>query len=178
MDFFFCLIFSEEYTRKKEEALEQKKIQRMTAKQAQRKKDNEMWEKNRMFTSGAVQRMDYDEDLEEIAEAKVHLIVNNIIPPFLDGRIVFTKQQEPVVPIKDPTSDMAMVSKKGSRLVKIHREQAERKKAQKKEWNLAGTKMGNLLGIQKEDDTEAKDAEDTMNHKDNQKFADHVKVRY
>ena len=63
-----------------------------------------------------------------MSEAKVHLIVNNIIPPFLDGRIVFTKQQEPVIPIKDPTSDMAMVSKKGSRLVKIHREQAERKK--------------------------------------------------
>ena len=64
----------------------------------------------------------------EWSEAKVQLIVNNIIPPFLDGRIVFTKQQEPVIPIKDPTSDMAMVSKKGSRLVKIHREQAERKK--------------------------------------------------
>jgi pre-mRNA-splicing factor ATP-dependent RNA helicase DHX38/PRP16 len=63
-----------------------------------------------------------------VSEAKVHLIVNNIIPPFLDGRIVFTKQQEPVIPIKDPTSDMAMVSKKGSRLVKVHREQAERKK--------------------------------------------------
>ena len=73
-------------------------------------------------------RTDFDEDFEEVSEAKVHLIVNNIMPPFLDGRIVFTKQQEPVIPIKDPTSDMAMVSKKGSRLVKVHREQAERKK--------------------------------------------------
>ena len=62
-----------------------------------------------------------------------------------------------MVPIKDPTSDMAMVSKKGSRLVKIHREQAERKKAQKKEWNLAGTKMGDILGLQKVDDTESKE---------------------
>ena len=50
---------------------------------------------------------------------------------------------------RDPTSDMAMVSKKGSRLVKVHREQAERKKASKKEWELAGSKLGNLLGIQK-----------------------------
>ncbi len=39
--------------------------------------------------------------------------------------------------------------RKGSRLVRIHREQAERKKAQKKEWNLAGTKLGNILGIEK-----------------------------
>ena len=169
---------SAEYTKKKEAELESKRDQkvRLTAKQAQRKKDNEMWEKNRMFTSGAVMRMDFDEDMEEIAEAKVHLIVNNIIPPFLDGRIVFTKQQEPVVPIKDPTSDMAMVSKKGSRLVRSHREQAERKKAQKKEWNLAGTKMGNLLGVEKVDDTEARDAEDNVSHRDNQKFADHMKV--
>ena len=90
--------------------MEQKKHQRLTAKQAQRRKDNELWEKNRMFRSGAVTRTDYDEDFEEVSEAKVHLIVNNIIPPFLDGRIVFTKQQEPVVPIRDPTSDMVIYS--------------------------------------------------------------------
>jgi len=81
-----------------------------------------------MFRSGAVVRTDFDEDFDEVSEAKVHLIVNNIIPPFLDGRIVFTKQQEPVIPIKDPTSQTWLVSKKGSRLVRIHREQAERKK--------------------------------------------------
>ncbi len=69
-----------------------------------------------------------------------------------------------------------MVAKKGSRLVKIHREQSERKKAQKKEWELAGTKMGNLLGIEKENDKEAKDADDTMDHREGQKFADHMKV--
>ena len=47
---------SAEYTRKKEEAAEAKKVKRLTAKQAQRNKDNEMWEKNRMFRSGAVTR--------------------------------------------------------------------------------------------------------------------------
>ncbi|TRY79169.1 hypothetical protein TCAL_09988 [Tigriopus californicus] len=167
---------SQEYTEKKEEAMEAKKVKRMTAKQAQRNKDNELWEKNRMFRSGAVLRTDHDEDFDEISEAKVHLLVHNIIPPFLDGRIVFTKQQEPVIPIKDPTSDMAMVSKKGSRLVKIHREQAERKKAQKKEWELAGTKMGDILGIKKQDDGEAKEMDDNMDYKENQKFADHMKV--
>ena len=167
---------SEEYTKKKEEQMEAKVKRRMTAKQAQKNKDNEMWEKNRMFRSGAVTRTDHDEDFDEISEAKVHLIVNNIIPPFLDGRIVFTKQQQPVVPIKDPTSDMAMVSKKGSRLVRLHREQVEKKKAQKKEWEIAGTKLGNILGVEKKDDTEAKDAEDTMDHRADSKFAEHMKV--
>ena len=31
--------------------------------------------------------------------------------------MVFTKQTEPVIPIKDPSSDMALISRKGSRLV-------------------------------------------------------------
>ena len=65
--------------------------------------DNEKWETNRLLTSGVVQRLDYDEDFEEDSEAKVHLLVHNIVPPFLDGRIVFTKQPEPVVPIKVTT---------------------------------------------------------------------------
>ena len=59
-----------------------------------------------------VTRTQFDEDFDESDEAKVHLLVHNIVPPFLDGRIVFTKQPEPVVPIKDPTSDMATVARK------------------------------------------------------------------
>jgi len=167
---------SEEYTKRKEAQMEFKRVKHLTAKQAARKKDNEMWEKNRMIRSGAVTKLDYDEDFEEEGEAKVHLLVTNIIPPFLDGRIVFTKQTEPVIPIKDPTSDMAIVSRKGSRLVRVHREQAERKKAQKKEWELAGTKLGNILGIEKTDDREDKDQDDRTDFRENQKFADHMKV--
>ena len=59
-----------------------------------------MWETNRMLRSGVVAKTDYDEDFDEENEARVHLLVYNIVPPFLDGRIVFTKQPEPVVPVK------------------------------------------------------------------------------
>ena len=62
------------------------------------------------------------------------------------------------------------------RLVRVHRDQAEKKKAQKKEWELAGTKMGNLLGIEKKDDKEDKDEDDRTDFKESQKFADHMKV--
>lgn len=37
-------------------------------------------------------------------------------------------QPEPVIPVKDATSDMAIISRKGSQLVRKHREQKERKK--------------------------------------------------
>ena len=53
-----------------------------------------------MLRSGAVTRLDYDDDFDEDNEARVHLLVHNIVPPFLDGRIVFTKQPEPVVPVR------------------------------------------------------------------------------
>ena len=59
-----------------------------------------MWELNRMIRSGAVQRVKYDDDFEEEVEGRVHLLVHNIVPPFLDGRMVFTKQPEPIVPIR------------------------------------------------------------------------------
>jgi pre-mRNA-splicing factor ATP-dependent RNA helicase DHX38/PRP16 len=49
-------------------------------------------------------------------------------PPFLDGKIVYTRQTEAISAVKDPTSDMAIVSRKGSVLVKEKREQAERAK--------------------------------------------------
>ena len=50
-------------------------------------------------------------------------------------------------PIQDPTSDLAVLSRKGSQLVRRYREEKERKKAQQKHWELAGTKLGNVLGI-------------------------------
>ena len=53
-----------------------------------------------MLRSGVVEKTVYDEDFDEENEARVHLLIHNIVPPFLDGRIVFTKQPEPVVPIK------------------------------------------------------------------------------
>ena len=53
-----------------------------------------------MLRSGAVQKIEYDDEFDEENEARVHLLVHNIVPPFLDGRMVFTKQPEPVVPIR------------------------------------------------------------------------------
>ena len=58
----------------------------------------------------------------------MHILVRDLKPPFLDGKIVFTKQLEPVNPIRDPTSDMAIMSRKGSQLVREKREQQERQK--------------------------------------------------
>lgn len=80
-----------EYLKKREEANEAKRKKKVSAHQRQINKDNELWEKNRMLTSGVVTSINVNEDFEEESVERVHLLVHHTIPPFLDGRIVFTK---------------------------------------------------------------------------------------
>jgi pre-mRNA-splicing factor ATP-dependent RNA helicase DHX38/PRP16 len=100
-----------------------------------------------MLTSGVATRKTVDLDFEDESESTVHVMVRNLKPPFLDGKTVFTKQLDPINPIRDPTSDMAIFSKKGSALVKEKREQAERAKAAAKLAALGGTSLGNIMGV-------------------------------
>jgi hypothetical protein len=110
-----------------------------------------------MVTSGVATRKGVDLDFEDESQSAVHVMVHNLKPPFLDGRTVFTKQLDPINPIRDPTSDMAVFAKKGSTLVKEKREQAERAKAAAKLAALGGTALGNILGV-KDEEAEAEGA--------------------
>jgi len=104
-----------------------------------------------MVTSGVATRKTIDLDFEDDSESTVHVMVHDLKPPFLDGRTVFTKQLDPINPIRDPTSDLAVFSKKGSALVKEKREQAERAKAAAKLAALGGTALGNIMGVRDEE---------------------------
>ncbi|KAI5989744.1 hypothetical protein EDD15DRAFT_2171089 [Pisolithus albus] len=129
-----------------------KPTKRISARQAQYNADNDLWEANRMLTSGVATRKEVDLNFEDESESAVHVMVHDLKPPFLDGKTIFTKQLEPINPIRDPSSDMAVFSKKGSALVKEKREQAERAKAAAKLASLEGTSLGNIMGVE---DTEA-----------------------
>ncbi|KAF9568089.1 DEAH-box RNA helicase prp16 [Mortierella alpina] len=177
----------EEHDAKKEQELEKKQMKKVSARQAQYNKDNEMWETNRMLTSGVFQRKEVDTDFDDEAEDRVHLLVHDIKPPFLDGRVVFTKQIEPVQTVKDPTSDMAIFSRKGSALVREKREQAERLKAAPK-FQVAGTALGNVMGLENPEDQANAEAaaaaakvkdmneEDDQDGKGDSQFASHLKT--
>lgn len=111
-----------------------------------------------MVTSGVATRKGVDLVFEDESQSAVHVMVHNLKPPFLDGRTVFTKQLDPIDPIRDLTSDMAMFAKKGSALVKEKREQAERAKAAANLAALGGTALGNILGVKDEEEAEAEGA--------------------
>ena len=153
--------------------------------------DLRVWEENRLMTSGVVRRKEQEGDIDYDSDCRVLLIVHDTRPPFLDGRIIFTKQVELVVPLKDPTSDMAVVAKKGSRVVKEMREKREASKSRERFWEVSGSKMGKITGVTKtelvdeanarelagvKEDKGGSDAEDdNADYKKAAKFSDHMK---
>ena len=153
--------------------------QRMTARQAQYNVDLDAWEKSRLQSGGVGGRQAVRDDLDDHDENRIHLLVHNLRPPFLDGKTVYTKQIAPVNPVRDPTSDLAVFAMKGSRLVKEHREQAERAKAAGRVASLKGTQLGNIMGVKDDDDDDIKDKSKIDPSQDDgkgdSKFASHLK---
>ncbi|KAF9261860.1 P-loop containing nucleoside triphosphate hydrolase protein [Marasmius fiardii PR-910] len=176
----------EDLTILRDAEIAKKQTKKISARQAQYNADNDLWEANRMLTSGVATRKAVDLDFEDESESTVHVMVHDLKPPFLDGRTVFTKQLDPINPIRDPTSDMAIFSKKGSALVKEKREQAERAKAAAKLASLGGTTLGNIMGVKDEEaeaeaeaekkEREAKEKGEKEDYKGDSQFASHLKA--
>merc|ERR1719421_1105155 len=118
-----------------------------------RNEANELWELNRLSQAGLGERKEFDLDFsKEEDEKRVVVVVRETLPPFLDGRMVYTDQTEMVSPVKDPTSDMAILAKNGSKVVKQCREEQDRAKMRKRFWELAGSNLGQVLGVKGKDD--------------------------
>ncbi|WVR08169.1 hypothetical protein IAU60_005215 [Kwoniella sp. DSM 27419] len=166
----------ESLERGKEEELQAKAVKRQTARQAQFNADNDLWETNRMQKSGVLQAGGVDNDFEDDSDSKVHVLIHDLKPPFLDGTVAYTKQLEPINPVKDGTSDLAQFAKKGSALVKERRERQEREKAAAKAASIAGTTLGNLMGVKDEPDLgeEGQKAGEDGNYKADSQFSTHL----
>lgn len=144
-------------SQEQERAMVEKRVgrfDRQSTKQAQKQKDIDAWETNRMLSSGVAQRrgQEFEDDEDSM---RVHLLVHDLRPPFLDGRTIFTKQLDPVPAVRDYQSDMAVFSRKGSKVVKERRQQRERQKQAQEATNIAGTTLGNVMGVKDDDDTDS-----------------------
>ncbi|KAK7261573.1 hypothetical protein RIF29_27887 [Crotalaria pallida] len=150
-----------------------KKLSQLTA-------DNAQWEDRQLLRSGAVRGTEVQTEFDDEEERKVILLVHDTKPPFLDGRVVFTKQAEPIMPIKDPTSDMAIISRKGSALVREIHEKQSSNKSRQRFWELAGSNLGNILGVEKtaeqiDADTAVVGEDGEIDFKEEAKFSQHLK---
>lgn len=168
----------------REKALLERKMavrSKVNPKHLQRQKDNDAWETNRMLASNVAQTRDhyhggFEDDNDDI---RIHLLVHDLKPPFLDGKTIFTKQLDPISAVRDPQSDMAVFSRKGSKVVKERRQQKERQKQAQEATGMAGTTLGNIVGAKEEDaDSAAPDpaGQQGQGQKNaGSKFAEHLK---
>ncbi|WQF84960.1 Putative helicase, P-loop containing nucleoside triphosphate hydrolase [Colletotrichum destructivum] len=171
----------------KQEAVKAEKMSsRFDARKEQRQRENDAWETNRMLVSGVAQRRDMGADFDDEEATRVHLLVHDLRPPFLDGRTIFTKQLEPVPAVRDYQSDMAVFSRKGSKVVKEARQQRERQRQAQEATNIAGTALGNIMGVKEDDgdsalpvasenDTKKKNGDEPAENGNSNKFSDHMK---
>ena len=140
-----------------------KMVSRMSAKANAVMADRNRWEEDRLLASGIMQQTNVTlaRDLEAETEIRVHLMVHDTKPPFLDGRISFTKVLDPVLPVKDPTSDVAVLSRKGSKILRETKDQKDRLASLKKFWELEGSKMGDLIGVARKAASEEEESGDS-----------------
>ncbi|UNI14744.1 RNA helicase [Purpureocillium takamizusanense] len=167
-------------SQQQESARAEKMTSRYDARQEQRRKENDAWETNRMLVSGVAQRRDMASDFDDEEATRVHLLVHDLRPPFLDGRTIFTKQLEPVPAVRDYQSDMAVFSRKGSRVVKEARQQRERQRQAQQATSITGTTLGNIMGAKEEDGDSAlpmagEEEVQANREKKGNKFSEHMK---
>ena len=146
-------IGNEEKFKEREEAMNKSrmkgdtKIAGMSARKSQLYVDQEAWEENRLLQSGVASLREAQMDFNNEDDSRVTLIVHNVKPPFLDGRVSFSLQQTSVSILKDPTGDMAVNARKGSALLRDVRERRDVMKMRKRFWELGGSRMGDVMGI-------------------------------
>lgn len=69
------------------------------------------WEDNRLLTSGVVKLRQVELNFDEDEDARVLLLVHDTKPPFLAGQVVSGRAAGVVLPLRDPTSDMAVIAR-------------------------------------------------------------------
>ena len=131
------------------------KVVGMSARKSQLHVDQQAWEENRLMQSGVAEEKEYNLDIDNEEDQRVTLIVHNLKPPFLDGRVSYSLQQSTVSTIRDPTCDFANNARNGSALLRDVRTKREQMKMRKRFWELGGSAMGDAMGLQKPADEEA-----------------------
>jgi pre-mRNA-splicing factor ATP-dependent RNA helicase DHX38/PRP16 len=185
-------LFNNEKTRAREAQMERKRQEnplsgRFSARKSAVQDDQHAWEENRLLSSGAAVKGEVSLEINTEDDARVTLLVHQVRPPFLDGRVSFSNIREAVATVKDASSDFAKMAREGSATLRHLRETKEKHTMRQKFWELGGSRMGNAVGV-KEDKTEgdknetgeaqvAENADGEIDYKKSSGFAAHVKKK-
>ncbi|KAG5360138.1 Pre-mRNA-splicing factor ATP-dependent RNA helicase PRP16 [Yarrowia sp. B02] len=141
------------------------KLKKVLSRKDKKKLESDIWEQNQMAGGGVSSADSQQYDAMDEDDNAVHINVKNLIPPFLDGQQVFTRQKDPVSAVRDAQSDLAILARRGSQLVKDRRTLRERAKQVKDASSTEGTVLGLVEDKQAADeateDTEVKEKADT-----------------
>lgn len=179
-------LFENAKTKAREEEMEQKRRhQRFNPRKSALQDDQEAWEENRLLSSGAAVRSSIDLDTisNDQDMSRVTLLVHQVKPPFLDGRVSFSTVREAVPTVKDASSDFAKMAREGSATLRFLRANKDKTSHRQKFWELGGSKMGNAMGIKKEESqsgengTDCTDENGEIDYKKSSGFAQHVKKK-
>lgn len=118
------------------------KLKSVLSRKGNKMRENDLWEQNQMSGGGVMSGEAEQYDAMDEDDNAIHINVNNLIPPFLDGQQVFTRQKDPVSAVRDVQSDLAILAKRGSQLVKDRRQLRERAKQVKDASSTQGTVLG------------------------------------
>jgi pre-mRNA-splicing factor ATP-dependent RNA helicase DHX38/PRP16 len=125
--------------------------------------------------------MNEEDNQMENEECRVIIMVHDIKPPFLEGANVSTNQAEQVQVVKDPKADLAVLARKGSAILKFIRERNDRSLMKERFWELAGSKMGNIMKIKKDEvkqeDTKVND-DGSVDYKADLQYAPSIKKKF
>jgi len=188
-------LYTSDKIQAREAELEKKRQQnpnrgRFNARKSAMEDDQNAWEQNRLLSSGAALQGEVSLNVTTEQDTRVHLIVHQVKPPFLDGRVSFSKIRDAVPTVKDNSSDFAKMAREGSSTLRVIRANKDKNTMRQKFWELGGTRMGNAVtaGAQSSqqqqkdgetEDTAKKSTEDSeeVDYKKTTGFAQHVKKK-
>eukprot|EP00934_Nitzschia_sp_Nitz4_P002117 Nitzschia sp. Nitz4//scaffold294_size23022//13240//16953//NITZ4_008515-RA/size23022-processed-gene-0.6-mRNA-1//-1//CDS//3329546226//2117//frame0 len=175
-------LFENAKTKAREEEMEQKRRNRFNPRKSALQDDQDAWEENRLLSSGAAVRSNVDLEMTTEQETNVTLLVHQVKPPFLDGRVSFSTIREAVPTVKDSSSDFAKMAREGSATLRHLRANKDKNAMRQKFWELGGTRMGDAVGVKSDaapSDPAVKEPDinesGELDYKKSTGFAQHVK---
>ena len=178
-------LFESTKTKAREADLERKRQEnpvsaRISARKSALMDDQDAWEENRLLSSGAAVKGEVSLDVNAENDSRVNLLVHQVKPPFLDGRVSFSTIRDAIPTVRDVSSDFAKMAREGSATLRHLRANKDKSTMRQKFWELGGTRMGNAVGVKAENANEGEtleanlQADGEVDYKKSSGFAAHV----